>query len=348
VLVCGAVAGLLLAPTVLGSSAFGPTVDAQTARMMPEFGPNGRNAFFTPDRYAYWIVSYRSGLDLRVSDALWPGLPIFYELLALACALPLAMAFRRLRPAPPDRPSLAPAAALVCQVIVGSLLLFLAAHLLLFRLYLPARFVAWTIPLALAIAGGIGIAALTEWLAGVGRRGLPLVAILLVGGLVLYPAHFDGNFVRDRTPEVSAYLRTLPPETVVLAPPIEADSIPAFSGRRVVMNREYALAYQLGFYREVERRVRDGIAAYYAESPREIVELADRLGVGAVVVDPAAFDRSAAAEVWAGSFEPYTSLVLDRLQGRRRFGLLDERRRCSAMSEGELTVMLITCLRTRL
>jgi len=173
------------------------------------------------------------------------------------------------------------------------------------------------------------------------------VAVLLAGGLALYPARFDGNFVTDHTPRISDYVRTLPPETVVLAPPVQSDSIPAFSGRRVLMNREYSLAYHLGYYREVERRVRDGIAAYYAESPRELVSLVEGYGVTAVIVDPSAFDRDTAVDAWAGSFAPYTSVVLERLEGRRRFALLDERRRCTAMSEGDLTVLLVACLRSR-
>src|SRR6185503_17163245 len=121
----------------------------------------------------------------------------------------------------------------------------------------------------------------------------------------------------------------------------------AFSGRRVLMNREYALAYHLGYYREVERRVRDGIAAYYAETTRELVDLADANGVTVVILDPAAFDPATAADAWAGSFAPYTSLVLEQLEGRRRFALLDERRRCTATSEGDLTVLLVACLRSR-
>jgi hypothetical protein len=234
------------------------------------------------------------------------------------------------------------------------------------------------VPLALAIAAGVGIAALVEMVfrqkeapeggrdesrpygrpssgrgaihrAPSGWWGLATVAVavLVAATLVLYPAHYDGNFVQDRTPEISAYLRTLPPETIVLAPPVESDSVPAFSGRRVLMNREYALAYHLGYYREVERRVRDGIAMYYAETPRQLVALADAHGVTAVILDPAAFDPATAADAWAGSFAPYTSAVLEQLQPRRRFALLDERRRCGAMSEGELTVVLINCLRGR-
>ena len=66
-----------------------------------------------------------------------------------------------------------------------------------------------------------------------------------------------------------------------------------------------------------------------------------------LIVDPAAFDPATAADAWAGSFEPYTSLVLEQLGPKRRYALLDERRRCGATSEGDLTVVLVACLRTR-
>jgi hypothetical protein len=347
---CTAVLLLLLAPTVLGSSSFGPPVDARTAREMSEFGPNGRNAFFTPDPYWYWIVSYRSGFDLRIADALAPGLPIFYGLLALAALLPLAVLLRRWRPA---GPSLAPTGALVIQVLLASLGLFLAAHLLLFRLYLPARFVAWTVPLALSMAAGVGLAALLDGLLqSIPDRPRSLTtggaAVLLAAALALYPARFDGNFVVDRTPSITAYLRTLPPDTVVLAAPVEADSVPAFSGRRVLINREYALAYHLGFYREVERRARAAIDMYYADSVRQVVEQSEQFGVGVILVNRTAFDPATAADAWAGSFEPYTSLVLDRVSRGRRFALLDESRRCGVLTEGDVTVVVLDCLRTRI
>jgi hypothetical protein len=338
VVASGLVAVALLLPTVLGETAFGPAVSASAARQMPEFGPNGRTAFFVPSAYTYWIESYRSGFDLRVADALVPGIPIFYELLALALALPAALAMGRIRPGRP----LTPAVALVLRVVLGSLVLFLAAHLLLFRLYLPARFVAWTVPLALAIAAGTGIAALIE-----GRALSLLLSGLLAAVLIFYPAHYDANVVLDKTPRLTAYLRGLPPDTVVLAPPVESDSVPAFSGRRVLMNREYALAYHQGYYAEVERRVRAGIDAYYAETPARVVSLADQYGVTVVIVDPGAFDPATAADIWAGSFEPYTSLVLERLSEKRRFALMDERRRCGAMSEAGLTVIPVSCLRSR-
>ena len=342
---CAVVCVALLAPTVFGSSPFGPTVDARTALEMPEFGPGGRNAFFTPDPYEYWVVSYRSGFDLRVTDALVPGLPIFYGLLALASLLPVAAAARRWRP---GGPRLGPVAAMSVQIIVASLALFLAAHALLFRLYLPARFVAWTVPLALSICAGVGIAALLQsTLGSLGRgRAVTAVVLLLAGGLALYPARFDGNFVTDRTPEITAYLRTLPPDALVVGAPVEADSVPAFSGRRVLVNREYALAYHLGFYRQVEQRASDAIAAYYAESPRELQELASRYGLTVFLVNRAAFEPATAADAWAGSFAPYTAEVVRRVEGGRRFALEDAARRCGALTEQDVTVVPAACLAT--
>lgn len=345
----GVVALVLLAPTLFGGSEFGPAVTAQAARTMPEFGPNGRTAFFSTDAYQFWVVSYRSGFDLRVSDRLFPNVPIFFGLLGLACLLPLAALVERRGIGQTVGPSLTPAAVLAGQVIAASLLLFLAAHLLLFKLYLPARFVAWTAPLVLSIAAGVGVAALLTWLATCLKRSRPglhvgAAVLVLAGGLAMYPASFDGNFVTDRTPGITAYLRALPPDTVVVGAPVEADSVPAFSGLRVMTNREYALAYHTGFYGQVQERTRAAIDAYYAESPQQLAEVTAKYGVGVYLVNRAAFDPARAADAWAGSFEPYTSMVLERVQRGRRFALLDQVRRCGVLTEGDVTVVSAGCI----
>lgn len=339
-IVSGMAALVLLLPQVLGTSSYGPTVDAATARQMPEFGPRGRNAFFLDSPYETFVVSYRGGFDFRVSDTLFPGVPIFYELAGLALVL-LAAALALGRRG--DDPPLGPAFALAAQVVGASLLLFLAAHLLLFKLYLPARFVAWTVPLALSLLAGVGVSAL---LARLPSRVATVATALLAVGLALYPARFDGNFVRDQTPEVSAYLREQPADTLILAVPVEADSIPAFTGRRVLTNREYALAYQLGFYGQVQQRTRDAIDAYYADTPAAIVEIARRYGVSIILVNRAAFDPATAVDAWAGNFEPYTGLVQERLAGGRGFALLDATRRCGVLTERAVTVITVGCLAT--
>lgn len=349
VVASAAVALLLLAPAAFGASPFGPTVSAGTARTLPEFGPEGRSALFWPDPYLYWIASYRTGFDLRVVDSNVGGVPIFYELLALAGALPLALLWQRRRA---SGPSLAPALLLLAQLVAASLLLWLLAHAVLFRLYLPARFVAWTVPLALALAAGIGIGALLarlgEAVGGAVGRVLPgLVALALAGGLASYPAAFAGNFVEDATPAITAYLRTLPADALVVGVPTEADSVPAFAARRVLANREYALPYHVGYAREVDRRLRDQIAAYYADAPGPLLDLASRYGVTVFLVNRAAFDPATVGDAWAGSFEPYGSLVRERVDRGRRFALLDAVRRCGVVTERDVTAVPVACLAAR-
>jgi MFS family permease len=341
----GLLTALILAPTVLGGSPFGPAIDGQTARQLPEFGPSGRNAFFNSDPYQFWVVSYRSGFDLRVTDRVLTGVPILYGLLALSLLLPPAALLRR----PDGAPCLSAVSGCILRLFAASALLFLAAHLLLFKLYLPARFVAWSVPLALAIAAGVGLVALVTrttlpmfrplapWLAGV-------AALLVAAGLVAYPAAYDGNFVPDRTPEITEYLRQLPPDAVILGAPVETDSVPAFTGRRVLTNREYALAYHPGYYAQVEERTRAAIDAYYAETPEQLLEISRRYGVTVYLVNRNAFDPTTAADAWAGSFAPYTSLVIERLEGGRQFVLLDAARRCGALTDGDVTVVPAACV----
>lgn len=344
---CGLAAGLalvLLAPAVLGGSAYGPAVDGRMARELAEFGPGGRNAFFNPDPYVYWIASYRSGLDLRVRDPVLGGVPLLYELAALALTFPLAAMLGDAC----ARAKLAPAAGVLVQILMASFGLFFAAHLLLFRLYLPARFVAWTVPLVLAIAAGIGLALALDWLA---RRLAPAhwaavataLTLLPAVALVTYPAAYDGNFVRDRVPAITEYLRTLPPDAVVAGVPAEADSVPALAGRPVVTNREYALAYHQGYYNDVRQRTLDSIDAYYAESPGRVAEFAARYHVQVFLVNRLAFEPETAVDAWAGEFEPYTSTVLGSLRRSGRYALLDAARRCGVLTEGGVTVVPASC-----
>ncbi|MCC6176273.1 MAG: hypothetical protein IT305_13285 [Chloroflexi bacterium] len=337
---------MMLAPAALGSTAWGPQVDAATARTMPEFGPNGRNAVFNLDLYQYWIVSYRTGFDLRVGDPLLGNVPIFYELGALAFAFPLSLALRRWLPA---ARSIRREAVILGQIVLASLGLFFLAHLVLFRLYLPARYVAWTIPLVLAICAGIGLTVLFEGLAHWSRhvrRAVPAgwLAVGLALGVAAYPARYDGNYVRDQIPRITAYLREQPPTILVAGVPTETDSVPAFAERRVLVNREYSLAYHPRYYAEVEQRNLDLIEAYYSDSPRQVAEFAARYGIDVFLVNRAAFDRDTALDAWAGDFAPYVSLVRDRLRKSSKFALLDAARRCGVLTEHDVTVVPASCV----
>ena len=345
-LAAAALVAAVLVPGQLAAAPFGPTVSAEQARAMPEFGTEGRSEFFVSGAYRYWLESSRSGFKLGVSDVLFPSVPILFELAGLAALLPLLVLLRRRLPA---ARLLDGRIGLLFQLLAASLALFVLAHLLLFRLYLPARYVQASVPLVLAVAAGLALGIVVEEIAArvaPSRRGVLAggLALALAVGLALYPADYDGLFVRDPHPAVTAYLRAQPEDVLVAGVPTEADSVPALAGRRVHVAREYALPYHLGYYGQVRRRIVDLIEGYYAESPRRAADFAARYGVHLFLVNRAAFDRGTFADAWAGEFEPFTSAISLKLKRQNRFALLELARRCAVVDDGAVAVVPTACL----
>jgi hypothetical protein len=222
------------------------------------------------------------------------------------------------------------------------------AHLMLFRLHLPSRYVQWSLPLVLAVAAGLALAILSAEATARFRpawRGSLAAALALVfgGGVALYPGRYHSNFIRDEHPAITAHLRAQPKGVVVAAPPRAAGSLAALSGRPTLVGREYAVAYHLGYYGEVGRRTRDLIDAYYDEGTTQLAALVERYGVDFFLVDDAAFDATTSRRMW-GRFEPFTSAVATRFDRPRRYTLQDLAGRCAAVRDGTVALVPATCL----
>jgi hypothetical protein len=237
---------------------------------------------------------------------------------------------------------------ILLQLLAASFGLFFLAHLLLFRLYLPSRYVQWSLPLVLAVAAGLALAILCQeaaaraWPAHRGSLAAAL-ALLLAGGLACYPARYDGKFIPYRYPEIAAYLRDQPKDVLIAAPLLDAAALPALSGRRVLAAREYALAYHLGYYEQVRQRIQDLIDAYYDERPPRLAELAERYGVDFFLVDRAAFEEGSFRRE-AAAFEPFTSAIVAKLRRTRRYALQDLARHCAVADDGRAALVPAACL----
>lgn len=351
-----AAAGLVavvLMPTQLGSARFGRIISAAQASTMPEFHSGGRQAYFTGNFYRYWIASDRSGLDLTVSDP-QTKLPILFEYAALAAVLPALLLFG---PRLPALKRLSDQSVVLFQLLIASFTLFFLAHLLLFRLFYPARYVKWSLPLVFAVAAGLALVILAESIArGFSRPWRHLIVGAVTLGLALavaaYPARYKGGFRGDRHPAVTDYLLSQPKDLLVAGVPAETDLVPVFARRPVLVNQEYALSFHPLYYQEIRGRMEDLIDAYYSESPERIIEFADRYGVGVFLVNRAAFDPSISLRTWTDlpgvRWEPFTSAVQARLGSSRRFALLDLADRCGVLREGTVEVVPTDCLRQHL
>jgi hypothetical protein len=210
--------------------------------------------------------------------------------------------------------------------------LFFVAHALLFRLYLPARQVQFSLPIVWALGGGLALALAAEGLAArlVPRHAGRVTQLLALGAVGLLVAHAPppGDFYAvGRHPDLYAYLRAQPKDTLVAALPADSSDLPLFAQRPVLVSWEHGLVYQLGYYEPLRQRTEALLRAYYSDSPRPIVELAEREGVGVIVANLNALERYRRDH-------PDATLGLETLVER-----------CTAVRDRELVVIRQDCAR---
>jgi hypothetical protein len=147
---CVVAAALIVGWAAFRAAPFGPVVTADQARAMIEFTYSGRSFFFTADPFKYWVWGERSGfapfgLEPRL---IWVGL-----LLPVLARYPAVFPLTR---------QLSPLTSVLVRVVLASIGMFGAAHLLLFRLHLPSRYTQHSFRIVLAIAAGIVLLSLLD------------------------------------------------------------------------------------------------------------------------------------------------------------------------------------------
>jgi hypothetical protein len=327
-----AVALVLVGLGQVDAARFGPTVSAAEARTMPEFQPGGRASYFVPGWYEFWLRSSRSGFALGPTDPLRGVLPVLVIPVTLAAGLGGWLLAARLGWA--AAPRVPRSGMLLVGLLAASLLLFAAAHVLLFLLYLPARYVQFSLPLTWALAGGLGWVLLGERLAArLGSRGAwtglsggelaALVGVMLLAVHAPPPGDF---YVAGRYPAIYAYLRQTPPDTLVGALPADSNILPVFGQRPILTSYEHALPYQPGYYLPLRERTEEFRAAYYAPTLAPMVAVLKQYHVGVVIVDADALERRRRAD---RDHPPALERVLDR---------------CGVLRERELVVLPAACI----
>jgi hypothetical protein len=159
-LLCGVGLGLavlVMLPYILTPSEFGQTFTLTQAQAMPEFSADGRTSFFIANRREFWLFASRSGFF----PGEWRGLPYNYFPLLLCVGLLLPLLWRYHVSFPLVK-EITSAVIILPQTALVSLSLFLAAHLLLFKLYLPSRYTQPSLRMLTAIAAGIALTVLLD------------------------------------------------------------------------------------------------------------------------------------------------------------------------------------------
>jgi hypothetical protein len=335
---------LLVLPQQARAAAYGPVVSPAEARRMEEFDEDGRTFFFADNWFRFWIVNPRSGFDLTVSDGVF-GERLLYGYVGIASFLAVMLLLKR----PVGVRALRPTGGILLQLLFVSLGLFLLAHALLFKLYLPSRFVKTSVPLVLAVCAGLALGLLIQAASAriAGRRSQALSLVLAAGigvAVIHYPTNGSAAFVRDPNPDITAYLLKQPKDTLVAGATRDTDVVPAFARRSVVTSREFLNPYHLGFYLPMRSRTQDLVDAYYGRSRQEVLTFIGQYGVDVFLVNRDAYRAATALEPWHKQFEPFSSRIESKFRSTARFWLLDAGKDCDVANDGQVMAVPSTCL----
>ncbi|MDY7012497.1 MAG: hypothetical protein SVX43_02650 [Cyanobacteriota bacterium] len=293
---------LVLLPAVIGTSEYGPTVTVEQAREMAEFSEQGRNFFFVSNPIRYWLYAERSGFF----PVEWSRLPYSYFpiMFAVGLLLPLLTRF-------PERfPLLKKMTSnvfLLPQLALVSTALFLAAHTLLFKLYLPSRYTQYSMRILMAISAGIVLTVVWDAVvracaprANSHFKAKPLVALVftvfLSAVLLSYPiavkANENYNFKRifsyreGQHPKLYKFLKKQPKDILIASTVIQESSLSmSLAKRSLLVTREHSIAYHTAYYNEIRQRATDTIEAQYSPDLDTAKQFIEKYGIDFWLVD---------------------------------------------------------------
>ena len=264
------------------------TVTAVQMQQMPEFYINGRNAFFGGNFYQYWF-----------KDTTGPSLPIFPTIVWCGVLLPLFWKFKL-----PITKLITGKVAILLQVTVASLLMFFLAHLLLPTLHLPNRYTYHTLRFMLAVSTGIVLTILIDigkyWIKKrkefnlLDKLKIALVilfslAVIIIPAIPYVFAQGFQNWIIGTNNEVYQYLAQQPKDVVVASLSEDANNIPAFSQRSILVGLEFAMAYHPSYYNRIKQRFTDLLEAQYTSNLEILQSFIRQYNIDFILVETNAF-----------------------------------------------------------
>lgn len=304
-------AGILILPYTIQSSQFGPTITAAVARTMPEYWDGGRFRYFSHNIISFWFDGRDSGFFALIAP----------PQLLLGLLLPIILKFQShflLTKQVKDEVKL------LLQVVIASLIMFFTAHALAFKLHWPSRYTHHTFKIVLALAAAISITLILDatfrWSRQNGRQILILGTITILGaGLVLYPSSLKvfpkTPYLAGQAPTLYNFLQKQPQNIVIASTSQEADNIPIFAQRTILVGKEYALPIHTKYYAQFRQRMIDLINAQYTDDINQIKDFIQKYHVTFWLLERSAFlPEYITKNTWLQQYQPAAQQANANLQ----------------------------------
>jgi hypothetical protein len=334
-------------PYALSSSKFGPVITEIEARALPAFSQTGRIPFFDNDPFWFWLFGLHSGMLSTVFEH--PFSPI-------GLLLPILIRY-------PNRFPLAKQVAstvtLLPQIILASCGMFFAAHALLYKIFAPSRYTRYSLKFVMILAAGIALVVIVDavlrWIKQQAkisalRQLLALGLTALLGTvLVLCPQFLqnfpDNNYIVGKAPALYKFFREQPKDILIASLSPEADNIPTFSRRSILVGWEYAVPYHVSYERQIRQRATDLIRAQYTQNLASVQNFIQTYGVDFFLLERTAFTPEyITTNPWFIQWQPLAKDVLAMLDQGNTPALVGTLGRCSVFETEGLIVLQAECV----
>jgi preprotein translocase subunit SecE len=336
------IAGTVILTYAIQSSQFGPTITAAVARTMPEYWDGGRFRYFSHNIISYWFDGRDSGFFALISP----------PQLLLGLFLPIILKFQ-------SRFLLAKQVndevKLLLQVVIASLTMFFTAHLLAFKLHWPSRYTHHTFKMVLALAAAISITLILDtifrWSRQNERQIFILGTIIILGaGLVFYPSSLKvfpkTPYVEGQVPALYEFLQKQPQNIVIASTSEEADNIPIFAKRTILVGKEYALPIHTKYYAQISRRMLDLINAQYSEDINQIKDFIQKYHVTFWLLERSAFTPEYITKnTWLQQYQPAAQQAKVNLQNNSLPVLATLINSCRVFETDNLVLLKTECIK---
>ncbi len=276
------VAGAVVLPFALQSTAFGPTVTAAVAKTMPEYLSGGRVSYFHLSLLSFWLDGRDSGVLALMSP----------PQLFVGWLLPFLSRFPQQFPL---TQRVNQKVRILIAVVCASLVMFFIAHGVAFKLHWPSRYTHHTFRIVFALCAGISITIMLDAVFYWARRLALLITCGVLAGLMLFPLCLKSfpttPFVTSSTPELYKFLQTQPQNSLIASLAGETDNIPVFAQRSILVGKEYALPIHTKYYQQFRQRMLDLITAQYSLDINQVKAFINKYAVNLWVIERSAFQK---------------------------------------------------------
>ena len=315
------------------AAGYGPLVSLADMDSRPEFASGGRFAILPVPSFFWELVSpWEFIAPFREGELIMGG---------LGCAVLVGLAIYggwRL-----DWQSLRSRWQAMGFLGLASLLLYFLARLWLLKLFVPDRYLIYTLNLfyCLALSGCWGMALQVQrW-----PRSLAVLALVLAAGLGAWRLQSVGLYDFAVYRPVYAALAQTPKDALIAGHPNLMDNAMTFGRRRALATFELAQPWSRGYWRRLKPRLDDLFTAYYTDDPEVVRAFAQKYQVAYLLVDDRHFTPAFLAggrffvpfddltfqghrkklteKVVCPFFAPFGELIRAQTQNRSHFALLD-------------------------